>query len=117
MKAAAPRLAVLTSHPIQYYAPLFRELAGRFDLHVFFAHRATPEEQAAAGFGVPFEWDVDLLSGYPHSFLKNVAQDPGTGRFSGCDTPEIGARLREGGFAALLLTGWNLKSFLQGLIA
>jgi glycosyltransferase involved in cell wall biosynthesis len=111
------RLAVLTSHPIQYYAPLFRELARRFDVHVFFAHRATAEQQAAAGFGVAFDWDVDLLSGYAHSFLRNVSARPGTDRFSGCDTPEIGARLKEGGFDALLVMGWNLKSFLQGVFA
>ena len=77
------RLAVLTSHPIQYYAPLFRALAQVVDLHVLFAHRATPAEQARAGFGTPFEWDVDLTSGYAHSFLKNVARQPGTDRFPG----------------------------------
>ena len=45
------RLAILTSHPIQYYAPLFRELARKVDLCVYFAHRATAEDQASAGFG------------------------------------------------------------------
>ena len=33
------RLGVLTSHPIQYQAPLFRELAKRVDLQIYFAHR------------------------------------------------------------------------------
>jgi glycosyltransferase involved in cell wall biosynthesis len=111
------RLAVLTSHPIQYYAPLFRELARRLDLHVFYAHEATPQQQAAAGFGIAFDWDVDLLSGYSSSFLKNVAARPGVDHFAGCDTPEVGARLREGRFDALLLMGWHLKSLLQGLAA
>lgn len=113
----ALRLAVLTSHPVQYYGPLFRELARQIDLHVFFAHRATPLEQARAGFGVPFEWDVDLISGYDHSFLTNVARRPGTDRFSGCDTPDIARRLREGRFGALLVMGWHLKAYLQGAIA
>jgi glycosyltransferase involved in cell wall biosynthesis len=111
------RLAVLTSHPIQYYGPLFRELAKEVDLHVFFAHRATPVEQARAGFGTAFEWDVDITSGYAHSFLENVADRPGTSHFFGCDTPEIGRRLREGQFDGLLVMGWNLKSYLQGLFA
>jgi glycosyltransferase involved in cell wall biosynthesis len=110
-------LAVLTSHPVQYYGPLFRELAKAVDLHVFFAHRASPAEQARAGFGTPFEWDVDLTSGYAHSFLHNVARRPGTDGFAGCDTPEIGRRLREGRFRALLVTGWNLKTYLQGTLA
>jgi glycosyltransferase involved in cell wall biosynthesis len=111
------RLAVLTSHPIQYYGPLFRELAKELDVHVFFAHRATPQEQARAGFGTAFEWDVDITSGYSHSFLENVARHTGTDYFLGCDTPEIGRRLREGRFDGLLLMGWHLKSYLQALFA
>ena len=111
------RLAILASHPIQYYAPLFRELAGQIDLHVFYAHNATPEQQAAAGFGTGFKWDIDLTSGYSHSFLNNLAKVPSTSSFSGCDTPEIGARLREGQFGAVLATGWHLKSMLQGIWA
>src|SRR5262245_2250022 len=111
------RLAILTSHPIQYYAPLFRELAERMDVHVFFAHRASAADQARAGFDTKFEWDIDLLSGYAHSFLKNVARVAGTDRFFGCDTPEVGDKLREGGFNALLMLGWHLKCFAQGLLA
>lgn len=112
-----PRLALLTSHPIQYYSPLFRELAKSIDLHVFYAHRATPGQQAAAGFDAAFDWDVDLTSGHSHSFLTNVATRPGTDRFSGCDTPEISERLAEGRFDAVLAFGWRLKSLLQGIWA
>jgi glycosyltransferase involved in cell wall biosynthesis len=111
------RLAVVASHPIQYQAPLFRELATRLDLHVFFAHRATPAQQADAGFGVPFDWDVDLTSGYEHTFLRNVARSPGTSRFSGCDTPGLRAIFGTGSFDAVLVMGWHLKSFLQALWA
>lgn len=111
------RLAILASHPVQYYGPLYRELAGRIDLEVLFAHRATPAEQAKAGFGVAFDWDLDITAGYPHRFLTNVSKTPGVDRFSGCDTPEIGARLEQGGFSALLVHGWHLKSSLQGIWA
>ncbi len=111
------RLAIVASHPIQYQAPLFRSLAERVDLTVFFAHRATSADQAAAGFGVAFDWDVDLLSGYKHVFLRNIAAQPSLEHFSGCDTPEIGARLREGCFDAVLVTGWHLKTFVQALAA
>lgn len=111
------RLAAFASHPIQYQAPLFRHLAQRVDLHVFFAHRATPEQQAEAGFGVPFDWDVDLTSGYAHSFLRNVARRPGTDHFSGCDTPDAGRAIGERRFDAVLVMGWHLKSFLQAALA
>jgi glycosyltransferase involved in cell wall biosynthesis len=111
------RLAILASHPVQYYAPMFRELAKEVDLHVFYAHSATPEQQAAAGFGYAFEWDINLTEGYSFSFLNNVSKQPGTDRFDGCDTPEILQELRLGGFTAVLALGWHLKSMIQGIVA
>jgi len=111
------RLAIVASHPIQYYAPLFRALAARLDLTVFYAHRATPHDQAQAGFGVGFNWDIDLLSGYAYEFLRNVSAAPSLDRFAGVDTPEIGRRLRAGRFDAVLVMGWRLKCFHQALWA
>lgn len=107
------RLGVLTSHPIQYQAPLFRALAELCELHVYFAHRATPADQAEAEFGVEFDWDVDLTGGYRHRFLRNVAAAPGITRFAGCDTPDISRHLAAGGHDAFLVCGWHLKSYLQ----
>src|SRR5665213_2281454 len=111
------RLAVVTSHPIQYYAPIFRALDRRLDLEVFYAHRATPADQAAAGFGATFEWDIDLLSGYRSRFMTNVAKFPATARFFGCDTPEIAHHIRAEKFDAVLVLGWYLKSFIQAIAA
>lgn len=113
------RIGILTSHPIQYQAPWFRALARKADVKVFFAHRQTPEEQGRAGFGVAFEWDVDLLSGYEHQFLKNVSSNPGTGTFRGCDTPEIIEIIRattqtdRESFDAFIVNGWQLKCYRQ----
>lgn len=111
------RLAVLLSHPIQYYTPIFRALAARCELHVFYGQKLTPQQQGSAGFGTAFDWDIDLLSGYPSTFLRNVSRTPGPEHFGGCDTPEIGTRLRAGGFDALLVIGWHLKSYMQGVLA
>lgn len=115
MNALSFRLAILTSHPIQYYAPLFRELARRMDVHVFFSHRPTAAQQGQAGFGQSFHWDIDLTSGYGHTFLRNVAKEPNVSRFSGCDTPDIIPLIRDGKFQAVLTLGWHLKSLLQGI--
>lgn len=111
------RLAIVTSHPIQYQAPVFRELARRADVNVYFAHRANAQDQAAAGFNVDFEWDVNLLTGYEHHFLKNVARNPGLDHFSGCDTPDVGRRIRDGRPDALLVMGWHLMCFWQAIWA
>ena len=107
------RIGFLISHPIQYYTPIFRALAGLCDLTVFFAHRQTAEQQASAGFGVAFEWDIDLLSGYRSKFLENVSHHPSTERFSGCDTPGIAREIADGRFDAFVVPGWGLRSYLQ----
>ena len=111
------RIGFLVSHPIQYYAPIFRELSKRCDLTVYFAHRQTPEQQARAGFGVAFDWDVDLLAGYEHRFLTNVARQPSTDGFWGCDTPGIAAEIADRRFDAFVVPGWALKSYWQAVWA
>jgi len=114
---SSKRLAVVVSHPIQYLSPLFRQLATQVQLKVFYGHRATPADQQKIGFGVGFEWDVDLLSGYDSTFLTNKARKPSVARFNGIDTPEIGSRLDEGRFDAVLLEGWYLKFLIQAAFA
>ena len=111
------KLGILATHPIQYHAPLFRELAGHdgVDLTVFFAHRPTPAEQGA-GFGVDFVWDVDLLSGYRHQFLQNVARSPAKG-FAGYDTPKIASIIAGEKFDFFIVHGWNNRSCWQAFRA
>src|SRR5262249_26163782 len=110
------RVGILASHPIQYHAPWFRGLAVEADVEVFFAHRPTAAEQGA-GFGEAFDWDVDLLSGYPHRFLRNVATMPSVSRFAGCDTPEVHAIIAASRFDAFIVTGWHLKTYWQAVRA
>jgi glycosyltransferase involved in cell wall biosynthesis len=111
------RLGFLVSHPIPYYAPIFRELAKDCDLTVFFAHRQTAEGQAGAGFGVAFDWDVDLLAGYRSCFLTNIARQPSTDRFGGCDTPGIAQEIERGRFDGFVVPGWGLRSYVQAVRA
>jgi glycosyltransferase involved in cell wall biosynthesis len=111
------RLAIVSSHPIQYHAPLFRALAERVDLHVYFAHRATEDDQAQAGFDVAFNWDGDLTGGYCHSFLHNVSPRPGIMHFDACDTPDVDNALAMDEPDVVVVFGWHFKSFLQAASA
>lgn len=113
------RLAVISTHPIQYHAGWFRALAAHpgLDIHVYYCHQATPREQARAGFGVEFDWDVPLLEGYKYTFLKNVAASPGHGRFGGFDTPEIKEIIRRREYDSVLVNGWHYKSAWQAILA
>ncbi len=107
------RLAIVVSHPIQYYAPLFRYLAVRMDIVVLYAHNPTPEETGRQGFGQKITWDVDLLSGYPHVFLRNVARRPSLENFRGCNTPDIGAEIGRQGATHVVIFGWFLQTHWQ----
>lgn len=130
------KLAIVSTHPIQYYAPWFRFLAEgqktedglwdigyrghqirKFEFEVFYAHQQTGKGQAEAGFGVEFEWDIPLLEGYPYRFLENISSRPGLDWFGGCDSPEVGKILKEGKFTHLLCIGWHKKVFWQAIWA
>lgn len=111
------RLAVVVSHPVQYYAPVFRALAQRANLSVYYTQTLAPQQQAAAGFGTAFDWDVDLFGGYQSHVLINRAKVPGPSRFAGADTPEIGARLDAARPDAVLVMGWYLKALVQAILA
>jgi glycosyltransferase involved in cell wall biosynthesis len=107
------RVGVWASHPIQYAAPWFRHLATAVDLEVFYAHRQTAAGQAAAGFGVEFEWDIPLLDGYRYRWLDNVAPSGRVSAFAGCDTPEIASIVAGSRFDAFVVFGWNHRSAVQ----
>ena len=115
-----PRLAVVTTHPIQYYAPLFRRMSedGIVQLRVFYGWRGAAEGASLdRGFGTSFAWDIPLLDGYQHTFVENVAADPGTHHFRGIDAPGMVAAVGAWQPNAVLVVGWNYKAHLQVLRA
>jgi glycosyltransferase involved in cell wall biosynthesis len=102
------RLAALTSHPIQYQAPLFRALARRpeVDLTVLFCSDFGVQPSADPGFGKVIRYDVPLTEGYAHRFLKNVSPRPGPARFEGEVNLEIAPLLLRERFDALWVHGY-----------
>jgi glycosyltransferase involved in cell wall biosynthesis len=113
------RLGFLSTHPIQYSTPLFRKLAARpdVDLRVYYCHNASPQEQSAAGFGVPFDWDIGLLGDYDHTFLENVAIKPATSGFWGMDVPGVARQIGKDKLDALIINGWHFKGAFQAMLA
>ncbi len=114
-----PRLAIFTSHPIQYQAPYFRALAATDRVHptVFFGSRHGLDVSLDAGFGTAFQWDVPLLDGYDHVFVANVARRPDVSRFTGVRTAGLPDALRRGRFDALLVLGWQTAAHVQAIRA
>lgn len=106
------RLAILLSHPVQYYSPWFRWLKANTNLEfkVFYLWDFGVKETLDPQFGASFKWDLDLLSGYDHEFVPNVARRPGTLHFRGLDNPTLTARLARWRPSAVLLFGYNWLS-------
>lgn len=117
-RARQPRLAIVATHPIQYQAPLFRRLTagGVLDIHVFYGWEGAAERPVFdRGFGRAVQWDIPLLEGYDHTFVRNRAQDPGTHHFGGLDNPELVPRVLAWEPDAVLVFGWSFRSHLQTL--
>lgn len=69
--AAGARLAVVTTHPIQYQCPVWRGLAAEPGLYVrvLFGSDCSVRGHFDRGFGQQVKWTVPLLDGYSHEFL------------------------------------------------
>ena len=67
------RVVAVATHPIQYYSPWFRLLASEPSVQLKVVYLRKPDaRQQGQGFGVPFQWDLDLLSGYDSVTLPSL---------------------------------------------
>jgi glycosyltransferase involved in cell wall biosynthesis len=69
-----PRLAIVVSHPIQHFCPLYRALARTVDLRVFFGSSSGASAYFDPSFNRTIQWAGDLLNGFNYRFL------PGAGK-------------------------------------
>ena len=69
------KISYLLSHPIQYFSPLFSEMAAanEIDLTVYYCCNPAKSVQFDKGFGQIISWDIPLLEGYKFCFLKNLS--------------------------------------------
>jgi glycosyltransferase involved in cell wall biosynthesis len=112
------RLAIVSSHPIQYYSPVFRALANspEIDLRVFYTwSQLADEPMFDPGFKTEVAWDLPLLDGYPYQFVRNIAKRPGTHHFAGLHTPTLIRDIEAWNPDAVLVYTWNSRSHLQAL--
>ena len=110
------KLAIISSHPIQYNAPLFALMAenGLFELKVFYTWG---EESIKPKYDPDFdrvvEWDIPLLNGYQYQFVKNVAKNRGSHHFFGIDNPGLIEDIESWGADFVWVWGWSFKSHLK----
>jgi glycosyltransferase involved in cell wall biosynthesis len=106
------KLAIVATHPIQYYAPWFARLAQQagLALRVYYLWDFGVTSKLDLGFQAPVQWDVPLLEGYEHEFVENRSANPGTAGYFGLWNPALPSRVRAWGPDAVLLTAYNFAS-------
>ena len=112
------KLAIITTHPIQYNAPLFKMLTERniIQVKVFYTWSQTESgKKYDPGFDKAIEWDIPLLDGYEYSFVENIAKQPGSQHYKGINNPSLIKEINEWRADAVLVYGWNFKSHLKAI--
>ncbi len=110
------KLAIITTHPIQYYAPLFQALAkeAHLDLKVYYTWgTAVLEDKFDPDFGKSIQWDIPLLEGYDYHFTKNTSKNPGSATFSGIITPNLINEVEGFSPDAILVYGYAYQGHLK----
>lgn len=100
-------LAVTSTHPIQYHAPVYRALQQQCGISVtaIYGSDFSVVGYRDAGFNTTFAWDTDLLSGYHSHFLGKVA-DGGAGSAEAVTGRGLEEALAKVKPDAILLTGY-----------
>jgi glycosyltransferase involved in cell wall biosynthesis len=110
-RGVRPRLAVLLSHPVQYYSPVLKALAEEIPIHVFYelGEKSTVFDK---GFGVDVRWDTPLFEGYEYSYLPNWSFKPGADHFLGLISPGACSQILNWRPDAVLIYGWKYWTHL-----
>lgn len=109
------KLAIVTTHPIQYYAPWFRLLAEQpnIEVKVFYTWSQTKEGFIDRTFGEKIVWDIPLLDGYEYEFVDNVSKEPGSHHKNGIICPDLIEKISIWNPDTILVFGWYLKSHFE----
>jgi len=114
------RVLIVSSHPIQYAAPLFRLLAQHPKLNILVAYCRLQGAEPGVDpeFGVEVTWDIPLLEGYPWVHVPNKFPRPGLGHFFGLFNPGLWKLIRgKDRFDAIIIYGYGYLSFWIAMIA
>jgi glycosyltransferase involved in cell wall biosynthesis len=109
------KLAIITSHPIQYYAPWFKYITEKTNLQVkvFYLWNFGINETIDREFKQSIKWDIPLLDGYNSEFVENISQQPGTNHVWGLQNPSLLSKVNAYHPNAVMLIGYNYASLYR----
>lgn len=111
------KLAVIITHPIQYYTPVFKLLHERqiINIRVFYTWGEGVQQKFDPGFGKNISWDIPLMEGYPYEWVQNIAKNPGSHHSGGINNPALIDQVNTWQPDAILVYGWFYKSHFKAL--
>lgn len=106
------RLAILNTHPIQYFAPLYKRIAQEpeIDLTVYYCSHQGINEYTDPDFGKSIKWDLPLLEGYRYRFLPNLRRRDQVNGGTSLINPGIIKEIGKGRYDVLWLHGYTFIS-------
>lgn len=109
------RLAIVVTHPIQHFTPLYRELARQpgIELHVLFGNALGSQPYFDRLMNTEIAWQMDLLSGYSHEFLE--PDFSGVPTFFKPNASNLAARLSAFAPDAVMIYGYAQINTLRAL--
>lgn len=109
------KLAIITTHPIQYYAPVFRLLhqRGNIKIKVFYTLGKAGVDRYDRDFKKKISWDIPLTDGYPIEWVDNTSSHPGSATFKGIINPQLIKQINDWQPDAVLVYGWANQSHLK----
>jgi glycosyltransferase involved in cell wall biosynthesis len=110
------KLAIVITHPVQYYVPFFQVLSKHplLEIKVFYTWgEDSMSKKFDPDFGREIQWDIPLLEGYSYQFVKNTAKRQGSHHFLGIINPDLISVILNFKPQAIMVYGWPFLSHLK----
>jgi glycosyltransferase involved in cell wall biosynthesis len=113
------RIAHFVTHPIQYFAPLYREIAKQpaVELTVLFGSDFGTKPSFDPGLSRVVQFDTPLLDGFQSEFLSNQGDGKPGQNSRSFDCPELDAVLTRDRFDVVWIHGWGYRFQHQAALA
>lgn len=114
------KLVVLASHPVQYHAPVFRQMAQRLEEKgdeclVVYLSDFSIQGYRDRDFSTTFAWDEPLIEGYRYQFLNANQQEQPAG-FRGLKAPGWSDILQSEKPSRILVTTLNYQGAVSATL-
>ena len=114
------RIAVLNSHPIQYFAPMYSYINKHSELVEIVALYGSDFGMSGnidPGFSRNIKWDVELLQGYEAIFLGTLGKKRAPKYFFSLINPGVWNEIRSGKYDAIWMHGYNHAYYFIAYLA